>query len=192
MSALLAEDLLRTIVQEYRHVQGEHERQGGGSSLRRKREADLKDLEAQFENLLTRWFSDEALRHEWREHLFRGGPEPELKRKLPPLFKGRSDTGSVLTVNPNDADEWEYVVDGTLEAHHPPGWRYGGPARAQLVGQQFDEAFDAPDEALEALRAHVANPSEEPPWAWAPALFEDGLVDIHFSLTDRGRRFVAR
>jgi hypothetical protein len=190
MSTLLAEDLLQRIVEEYRHVQGEHERLSEGSSLRRKREADLKELESHFETLLARWFPDEALRQKWRGHLFRGGPRPKLERELPPIFKGRSDAGSVLTVRPTDADEWEYVVDGTLEAHHPPGWHYGGPTRVELVGQQFDEVFDAPDDALEALRAHVSDPSDEPPWEWAQALFEDGLVDIHFSLTDRGRRAV--
>jgi hypothetical protein len=191
MSTLLAEDLLHRIVEEYRHVQGEHERQSEGSSLRRRRQAELKGLESQFESILARWFPDEALRHQWREHLFRGGPEPKPKRELPPLFKGRSETGSVLTVRPNDANEWEYVVDGTLEAHHPPGWRYGGPAQVELLGQHFEEVLDVPHEALEALRRHVSSPSDEPPWEWAAALFEDGLVDIHFSLTDRGRRAVA-
>jgi len=96
----------------------------------------------------------------------------------------------VLLVCPNDAGEWEYIVDGALTAHHPPGWRHGGPGRLQFVDQSFEEVLEAPTDAVDSLRAHVADPSGDPPWEWAASLFEDGLIDIHFSLTDRGRRLL--
>jgi hypothetical protein len=190
MPTRTVEDQLRATVRQYRHAQGEHARQSEDSSLRRKREAELKELESQFESILDRWLDDDALRARWREHLFEAGPEPEPEGKVPPIYKGRSEVGSVLVVCPNDSGEWEYVLDGSLTAHHPPGWRYGGPGGMQLVGQAFEEVLEAPAEAVEALRAHLANPTAEPPWQWAPKLFEDGLIDIHFSLTDRGRRLI--
>jgi hypothetical protein len=43
---------------------------------------------------------------------------------------------------------------------------------------------------LEVLRTHVAEqPSGGPPWEWASELFADGLIDMDFSLTERGKRF---
>lgn len=190
MPTRVVEDQLREIVREYRHVQGEHARQGEDSSLRRKREAELKDLESRFEITLERWLDDDALRAQWREHLFDAKPEPKLEAKVPPVYKGRSEAGSVLQVCPNDAGEWEYFVDGALTAHHPPGWRHGAPDRVRFVDQSFEEVLEAPAEAVDALRSHVADPSSDPPWEWAAPLFEDGLIDIHFSLTDRGRRLL--
>jgi hypothetical protein len=184
------EDQLREIVQHHRHAQGEHARQSEDSSLRRKRETELKELESRFESTLARWVNEEPLRAAWRQHLFEAGPEPELERKVPIVYKGRSEAGAILLVRPNDAGHWEYIVDGSLAAHHPPGWRYGRPSQLRLVEQSFEEELGAPDEAVEALRVHLADPSGEPPWRWAAALHEDGLIDLDFSLTDRGRRLV--
>lgn len=190
MPTRTVEDQLLETVRRYRHVQGEHARQGEDSSLRRKRELELKALESEFESMLDRWLDDDALRAQWREHLFGSAPEPKLEGKVPPVFKGRSEAGSVLVVCPNDSGEWEYIVDGSLIAHHPSGWRYGGPSRLHFVDQEFEEVLDAPDQGVDSLRAYLADPSGEPPWRWAPSLLEDGLIDIHFSLTDRGRRLV--
>ncbi|MGD8825100.1 MAG: hypothetical protein PVI24_08985 [Myxococcales bacterium] len=184
------EDQLRETVRRYRHVQGEHARQSEDSSLRRKRETELEELKSQFEGMLDHWVDDDALRAGWQDHLFEGGPEPDLEGEIPPVYKGRSKVGSILVVRPNDSGEWEYVVDGSLAAHHPEGWRYGGPGGMHFAGQAFEEVLDAPAEAVEALRAHFADPSGEPPWQWAPALIREGLIDMHFSLTDRGRRLI--
>jgi hypothetical protein len=32
-------------------------------------------------------------------------------------------------------------------------------------------------------------PSGGSPWEWASELFRDGLIDMNFSLTERGQRF---
>jgi len=92
MPTRVVEDQLREIVREYRHVQGEHARQSEDSSLRRKREAELKDLESQFEMTLARWLDDDALRAQWREHLFDAcsmrSPSQSSRVRFHPCTKG--------------------------------------------------------------------------------------------------------
>lgn len=189
MSSKVPEEELRKIVREYRHTRDEHTREGESGSWRRRQRAQLSDLETRFEQILSHWFPDESIRAQWREHLFRAATEPPPVHEVPRLYRGRSETGSIMEVFETEAGEWEYIVDGTV-ADRRTG-RKSTEATVRLGGQMFQEAFYAPAEALEALRTHVAEqPAGGPPWEWAPELFADGLIDLNFSLTERGRRFV--
>src|SRR5688572_22535003 len=57
----------------------------------------------------------------------------------------------------------------------------------EIGGHPFQERFAVPREAVLALAALATTPGGEPPWAWARALYEDGLIDLDFGLTPRGR-----
>jgi hypothetical protein len=46
-------------------------------------------------------------------------------------------------------------------------------------------------EALTALEEY-RGAGGEPPWQYASALLADGLIDVHFELTPRGRRVLAQ
>jgi hypothetical protein len=189
MSNEVPEHELRRLAGEYRHIQGEHEREGESGSWRRRREAELSALETRFKQILSHWFREEGLADKWREHFYDGRPEPSPIYSAPRLYRGRSETGSVLDILETESGQWEYVVDDAVVERRAA--MKSTRSRVELGGQKFEEAFEAPAEAQEALRAHVVeSPSGEPPWEWAPALFEDGLIDMHFSLTERGRRFV--
>ena len=189
MSNKIPEDELRRITSEYRHIQGEHEREGESGSWRRRQKAQLSDLETRFEHILDRWFRDETTRAQWREHLFRAGAEPAPVHDVPRLYRGRSESGSVMDVFETRSGEWEYIVDGAVAKRSKAG--KSTDAAVRLGGQTFQEAFDAPAEALEVLRTYIAEqPAGGPPWVWASELFADGLIDMNFSLTERGQRFI--
>ena len=53
------------------------------------------------------------------------------------------------------------------------------------------EIFDASPEALAALDAYRRD-GGEPSWQYASELLADGLIDVHFELTPRGRRALAQ
>ncbi|MDH3201165.1 MAG: hypothetical protein OEM15_09750 [Myxococcales bacterium] len=189
MSNKVPEDELRRIISEYRHTQGEHEREGESGSWRRRQKAQLADLETRFEQILEHWFRDETTRAQWREHLFRAAPEPAPVHEVPRLYRGRSESGSVMDVFETQGGDWEYIVDGTVAKRSKAG--KSTEATLRLGGPTFQETFDAPTEALEVLRTYVAEqPSGGPPWEWASELFADGLIDMNFSLTERGQRFI--
>lgn len=61
------------------------------------------------------------------------------------------------------------------------------PLRFRVDGFEFDETFEASDDALDALAMFLAEESE-PAWEHASELLADGLIDIHFAATPRGRR----
>jgi hypothetical protein len=61
----------------------------------------------------------------------------------------------------------------------------------RLDGTEFREVSDANRSALGALRNFSAS-GGDPPWEHASALLTDGLVDINFALTARGRRALDR
>jgi hypothetical protein len=188
MSNKVPEDELRRIAGEYRHIQGEHEREGESGSWRRRQKAQLSDLETRLEHILDHWFRDETTRARWREHFFRAAPEPAPVHDVPRLYRGRSEGGSVVDVFETQSGEWEYVVDGAVAERRKAG--KSTEATVRLGGQTFQEAFDAPAEALEVLRTYVAEqPSGGAPWGWASELLADGLIDMNFSLTERGQRF---
>jgi len=60
--------------------------------------------------------------------------------------------------------------------------RYSGS-----TGAQFREVFDAVPAALRALRDFRAS-GGDPPWGHAAALLAEGLIDVDFGLSARGRR----
>ncbi len=189
MPNTVPEDELRKITDEYRHIQGEHEREGESGSWRRRQKAQLSDLETRFEQILDRWFQDESIREQWREHLFRAGAEPGPVHSAPRLYRGQSESGSIMEICETESGDWEYIVDGTVAKRGPAP--KSTDSVVPLGGQTFEEVFDAPPAALEVLRAYVAEqPSGGPPWEWASQLFADGLIDLNFSLTERGQRFV--
>jgi len=189
MSNKVPEDELRRIASDYRHIQGEHEREGESGSWRRRQKAHLSDLETRLEHSLDHWFRDETTRAQWREHFFRAAAEPAPIYDVPRLYRGRSESGSVVDVLETQSGEREYIIDGTVAERRKAG--KSTEATVRLGGQTFQETFDAPAEALEVLRTYIAEqPSGGPPWEWASELFANGLIDMNFSLTERGQRFI--
>jgi hypothetical protein len=45
---------------------------------------------------------------------------------------------------------------------------------------------------LRALADYAGDEDASPPWDYAAELLSDGLIDVHFDLTPRGRRAHAR
>jgi len=66
----------------------------------------------------------------------------------------------------------------------------GHPAMFRLDGTEFREVFDVEPSAVRALRDFSAS-GGEPPWEHASARLADGLIDLDFALTARGRRALA-
>jgi hypothetical protein len=121
------------------------------------------------------------------EELECGEPSgPRAIRSL--VFKGRSDAGSVLEARRDRSGE--LAVDGRLlkrlEGHGIPITETH-PAVFRLDGAEFREVFNADPDALRALRDFRAA-GGDPPWEHATDLLADGLVDVDFALTARGRR----
>lgn len=178
---------LSKVAREFRHVQGEHEREGVDGSWRRRQGSRLEELERTFEVLLERWVRDTDEQARWREHLYAGAeaPDHELAEE-PPLFRGRSELGSTILIGPN-GHERHVIVDGALVDHWPERRVIADPVRHGESA--FHEVFEAPPEALAELLGYLDDPGRSPPWSWARELFEDGLIDSTFALTARGRRF---
>lgn len=61
------------------------------------------------------------------------------------------------------------------------------PAVFRLDGTAFREQFQVSRDALAALRDFSAL-GGDPPWEHASSLLADGLVDVDFGITSRGRR----
>ena len=58
-------------------------------------------------------------------------------------------------------------------------------------GKEIAETFNASENALTALAAYRAGSGAQPPWDYASELLADGLIDVHFDLTPRGKRAIA-
>jgi hypothetical protein len=112
------------------------------------------------------------------------------------VFRGVGDiTGSILEVR-GSGDEYRVFVDGALServvadrdftATGPPlTWCYGDV--------DYRDTFDVSEDARDALATFVdAGAPGSPPWDVATELFADGLIDIHWALTPRGRRALVR
>ena len=182
---------LEALVRHYHHVESEHERAHPQGSVRRHLERRLDHDRRRFEHLLAEYVHDESTRGAWRDFLHHRDGEPSGPPGFRPvLFKGRSQAGSVLEARGHPSGELVIEVDGQLvERLEGPTIRTGKerPAVFRLDGTEFREEFDAGPGALRALRRFRAL-GGDPPWEHTSALLADGLIDVDFALTARGRR----
>ena len=186
---------LEALVRHYHHVESEHKRAHPQGSVRRHLELRLDHDRRRFEHLLAEYVPDESTRGAWRDFLYHRGGEPSGPPALRPVvFKGRSEAGSVLEARRDPSGELVVEVDGQLvERLEAPPIRTeeGRPPVFSLDGTEFREEFDAGPGALRALRYFRAS-GGDPPWEDASALLSDGLIDVDFALTARGRRALAQ
>ncbi len=183
------------MVRHYHHVESEHEHARREGSVRHHLEKRLQRDRERFEHLLAEYVSDERVRRAWRDFLHHRGGEPSGPPAINPvLFKGRSEAGSVIETRRDRADELTVEVDGQLVERIPgrvaPITTGRRPAVFRLDGAEFREVFDAKPGALRALREFGAS-GGDPPWEHTRALLADGLIDVDFGLTARGRRALA-
>jgi hypothetical protein len=195
IEALPRREELDSLTHYYHHLRNEHERADPESSTRRRLEDRLLEVRERFERLLEEWVPDPELREAWREYLRNRRPEPSEPPAIRPLvFQGRSEVaGSTVEVR-RKGDEFQVEVDGALleRVAAQKDLSVTTPAlRFRLNGTEFEETFDASPEALRAL-ADIVDQGGSPPWEHASELLADGLIDVHFDLTPRGRRALAR
>jgi hypothetical protein len=174
---------LHEVVDAFHHERAERQRQPPEGTRRRKHAQRLEELEAAFERLVEHWIPDERARRRWRDYLSHGGEHPDAPvPREPILFEGRSDEGGVAQVRRKDGSI-EIFVDG-----RPTGdaarWQGGTMTKGDTV---YRETTRVSAGALGGLREYL-DTRASPPWSHALELYEDGLVDENFSLTDRGRR----
>jgi hypothetical protein len=183
-------DQIESLAASFRHVREEHRGKQPESSVRRRLGDDVQDLEARVETLLTQWVPDPDQRRAWRAHVYEGEAPPadDLERR-PPVFKGQAESGSRIEVRPQEDGRYDAVIDGRPADRLPADVRFSaGPL--PIAGQDWRETTDAPPEALSALRRYVSGEDGQPPWEWARPLFTEGIIDVNFGLTDRGRRIL--
>ena len=67
------------------------------------------------------------------------------------------------------------------------------PSSGSLPRRRSPEASALPyaEEALTALDRYRDQSDASPPWEYASELLDDGLIDVHFDLTPRGKRATA-
>jgi hypothetical protein len=184
---------LDALARYYHHLQNEHERSSPESAARREFEERLLSVRERFERVLEEWVRDEDVRDAWLEHLKNRAPKPDGPPSIVPLaYQGVSETsGSVLEIR-GGGDELEARIDGALVERvvAEKDLAKDRPFPLRFEGQKFRETFNASVEALAALRDIVDN-GGRPPWEHASQLLADGLIDVHFDLTPRGRRALA-
>jgi hypothetical protein len=185
---------LEALARHFQQLQAEHQNASPGSSARRRLEDRLPQVREQFDRVLEEWVPDEELREAWRAYLEHHGPEPDGPAALEPVvFRGRSGvTGSVVEIR-GSGGELRVEVDGSLVERVAAEKDFAATEPVvtfRLDGQEFDEVFAVSDEALQAL-AEFLDGGESPPWEHASELLADGLIDVHFALTPRGRRALA-
>lgn len=191
--AEVTRDELEALVTEYRHVRVEHARAHRGGRVRRRLDRRLVQVDARFERLLREAVADAEVRRAWLEHLRNGAPAPaEPSAAAPPLvFRGRSETGSLVEVRQRPEGDYDVVVDGAAveRVAAVDDLAQTGPGVAfRLGGVVFQEVFALSPEALTALARFVSEPGSGPPFDRAQELIADGLVDRDLGLTARGRR----
>ncbi len=190
----LPRDVLLAHVDAYRHQREVHRRAAEGTHARSVAAARMKHLETEFERLLHGWGAGEPQRQAWQNAFHHGAEPPDFPAPLPALlFKGRSASGAEVRAMRAKDGAIDIYVDGGMvrrtsalslsESHGRTRFEYA-------PDMEFEEAFDAPSEAVDALRRWVADPSGDPPLEHAAALAADGLTDRYFALTPRGRRAI--
>jgi len=196
LEGLLLRDELEALVHHYLHLQNEHKRAPVDSAPRRRIEARLLDVRSRFDRLLEEWVPGEDLRRSWLEHLQSHGPAPDGPPAVRPLvFAGVAEvTGSTIEIRGTRGEELEVRIDGAVVerlvgerdfAATTPGFRF------RLDGIEYVETLSASEEALDALAEFLDDEQQPPPWDHARELLADGLIDVHFAVTPRGRRALA-
>jgi hypothetical protein len=184
---------LEALVRYSHHLESEREHTSPTSSARRHLEERLERIRERLERLLDEWMPEPELQQAWRDYLQHHRPEPDGPPAIAPLvFRGVNEAGSVAEIRRN-GDELRVEVDGSLAervaaekdlASDQPG------RRVRADGMEFTETFEVSPEALDALAGFSAG-GGSPPWEYASELLADGLIDVHFALTPRGRRALA-
>lgn len=185
---------LEALVRHYHHVESEHERAHPEGSARHHVGLLMDEDRDRFEHLLAEYVPEETVRVAWRGFLHHRGAEPAGPPAISVLvFKGRSDAGSVAEIRRDRSGVLAVEVDGhrveRLTAEHAP-FAEGRRAVFRLDGVEFIEVFDARSAAPRALDGFCAS-GGRPPWEHASELLADGLIDVNFGLTRRGRRALA-
>jgi hypothetical protein len=193
-SALPLREELAALVHHYQHLHNELEHEKPEGSTRRKLEDSLLDVRERFDRSLEEWVPDEELREQWREYIHGRRPEPDEPAAIEPVaFQGLTDAGSIVQIR-GEADEYQVWVDGSLQERiaarkdlsvDTPDLHF------RLDGKEIAETFNASEEALDALTRYRDDPASAPPWDYASELLADGLIDVHFDLTPRGKRATA-
>jgi hypothetical protein len=186
---------LDALVRHYHHLQRTHQEEPRGSSARRHVEEKLIDVRERIDRLLEEWVRDEELRQEWHDYLEHHAPPPTQPPAIRPLlFAGVSDAGSVAVVRRAPDDTLAVEIDGKLELRVVADKDLAAtvpPLRLRLDDDLFTETFSVSDEALGALEDFLEQ-GGSPPWDFASELLADGLIDVNFGVTARGRRALAQ
>ncbi len=185
---------LEALVRHYHHVESEHERAHPEGTVRHHLGVLMREDRDRFERLLAAYVPDETLRAQWRSFLRHRTAEPEGPPAISaPVFKGRSDAGSVAELRRDGSGELAVEVDGQLVQRLPAGpapLNVRARAVFRLDGAEYHEFFEASPAAIQALADFRASPAR-PPWEYATELLADGLIDVNFGLTPRGHRALA-
>jgi hypothetical protein len=194
LEALPTREELEALVRHYHHLQNEHKRAAPESSTRRRLEARLLDVRRRFDRVLEEYVADEELRTAWLEHLHNRAPLPSGPPAIRPrAFRGVTDAGSVVEVRGGKGEELEVWIDGTLIERIAGEKDFSSvtpPLSFRVNSIEAHETFTASAAALDALADYVDD-GKPPPWDFAAELLADGLIDVHFALTPRGRRALA-
>jgi hypothetical protein len=186
---------LDALVHYYHHLQNEHHRAPLEGSVRRRIEDRLLEARTRIDRLLEEWIEDEELRRAWREHLHNRTPAPDGPQAIRPLvFRGATEAGSDVEVRGGKGEELDVRIDGALVERVAAEEDFAStvtPLHVRLDGFRAEETFTASAEALDALAVFVEG-DDPPPWDFASELLADGLIDVHFALTPRGRRALAK
>jgi hypothetical protein len=190
LEALPRREELEALSRYYHHLKNEHERARPGGGVRRRLEDRLLRVRDRFDRLLEEWVPEPELHAAWRAYLHHRGPEPSGPSAIRPLvFRGRSEAGSLVEIR-GKGDDLNVEVDGALVERiaGEKDFAVDRPVvRFRLEGVEVHETFAASPAAHEALAA-FRDEGGPPPWEHASELLVDGLIDVHFDLTPRGRR----
>jgi len=185
---------LEALVRDYHHVESEHERAHPEGAVRHHLALRLREDRERFEHALAAYVPDELMQQEWRDYLHHRGGEPSSPTAIRLLvFKGRSSANSMVEIRRDRSGELAVDVDGRLVERLPAEQAPLAVERAavfELDDVEFRETFDVPPAAAQALREFCAS-GGKPPWEHASELLSDGLIDLTFGLTARGRRALA-
>src|SRR5713101_2456458 len=193
-SALPLREELAALVHYYQHLHNEVEHEKPEGSTRRELEDKLLDVRERFDRLLEEWVPDDEAREQWREYIHGRRPKPDEPPAIEPLaFQGVTDAGSVVQIR-GQADEYQVWVDGSLQERiaAQKDLSVDKPVlHFRWDGKEIAETFNASEEALDALAQYRGDADSSPPWDYASELLADGLIDVHFGLTPRGKRVTA-